>query len=87
MKLKLDKLGRVVLPKPLRTRYGLHPGTELEVSEGPQEFALRPARGGPSWVQDHGIWVHQGVPQGELDFAKALRDDREERLQRLGGTA
>jgi len=31
--------------------------------------------------------VHQGVPQGELDFAKALRDDREERLQRLGGTA
>src|ERR1019366_1369928 len=85
MKLKLDKLGRVVLPKPLRARYGLRPRTELEVSEGAQEFALRPAHSGPSWVEDHGIWVHQGVPQGELDFAKAPREDREDRLQHLGG--
>jgi len=85
MKLKLDKLGRVVLPKPLRARYGLGPGTELEISEGPQEFALRPARSGPSLVEIDGILVHQGVPQGELDFAKALREDREERVQHLGG--
>ncbi len=68
MKLRLDKLGRVVLPKPLRARYGLRPGTELEVSEGAQEFALRPA-----------------VPEGEVDFAKVIREDREERLRRLGG--
>jgi AbrB family looped-hinge helix DNA binding protein len=85
MKLRLDKLGRVVLPKPLRARYGLRPGTELEVSEGAQEFALRPARTAPSLVNQHGVWVHQGVPQGELDFAKALREDREDRLKRLGG--
>lgn len=86
MKLRLDKLGRVVLPKPLRARYGLRPGTELEVSEGAQEFALRPTRQAPSLVNDHGVWIHQGVPQGEVDFAEALRKDREERLQRLGGT-
>jgi AbrB family looped-hinge helix DNA binding protein len=86
MKLRLDKLGRVVLPKPLRARYGLRPGTELEVSEGAQEFALRPARLGPSLINDHGVWVHQGVPQGEVDFDKALREDREERLRQLGGS-
>ncbi|MBI3647067.1 MAG: AbrB/MazE/SpoVT family DNA-binding domain-containing protein [Acidobacteriales bacterium] len=85
MKLRLDKLGRVVLPKPLRARYGLRPGTELEVSEGAQEFALRPARPSPSLVNDHGVWVHQGVPQGRVDFDKALREDREERLKQLGG--
>lgn len=85
MKLKLDKLGRVVLPKPLRARYGLRPGTELEVSEGAQEFALRPARSGPSLVEIDGILVHQGVPQGELDIVKAIREDREERLQHLSG--
>lgn len=84
MKLKLDKLGRVVLPKPLRARYGLRPGTELEISEGPQEFALRPAPSGPTWVEDQGMWVHQGKPQRGLDFAQALRDDREDRLRRLG---
>lgn len=85
MKLRLDKLGRVVLPKPLRARYGLRPGTELEVSEGAQEFALRPAHDGPSWVQSHGIWMHQGIPQGELDLAKAIREDREERMQHVAG--
>ncbi|HKN69600.1 MAG TPA: AbrB/MazE/SpoVT family DNA-binding domain-containing protein [Terriglobales bacterium] len=85
MKLKLDKLGRVVLPKPLRARYGLRPGTELEVSEGAQEFALRPARSGPSLVEIDGILVHQGVPQGELDIVKAIREEREERLRHLGG--
>src|SRR5260370_34399274 len=85
MKLKLDKLGRVVLPKPLRARYGLRPGTELEITEGAQEVALRPARRGPSLVEIDGILVHQGVPQGELDIVKAIREDREERLQRLSG--
>ena len=85
MKLKLDKLGRVVLPKPLRVRYGLRPGTELEITEGAQEFALRPARRGPSLVDVDGILVHQGVPQEELDIVKAIRDEREERLHNLSG--
>jgi AbrB family looped-hinge helix DNA binding protein len=83
MHLKVDKLGRVVLPKPLRARYGLRPGTELEISEGPQEFSLRPASSGPSLVEIDGILVHQGVPRGELDIVKAIREDREERLQHL----
>jgi len=85
VKLRLDKLGRVVLPKPLRARYGLHPGAELEVREDTREFALRPAASVPSMVEVHGIWVHQGVPQGELDFAKILREDREERLRHVAG--
>jgi AbrB family looped-hinge helix DNA binding protein len=86
MKLTLDKLGRVVLPKPLRIRYGLRPGAELEVNEGPQEFALRPASAGPALVETCGILVHQGVPHGELNIAKTLRDDREERLRHLSGS-
>jgi AbrB family looped-hinge helix DNA binding protein len=85
MKLKLDKLGRVVIPKTLRARYGLRPGTELEVSEGAQEFALRPARSGPSWIQSHGIWMHQGLPQADMDFAEAIYEDREERMRHVAG--
>jgi AbrB family looped-hinge helix DNA binding protein len=85
MKLRLDKLGRVLLPKPLRARYGLRPGTELEISEGAKEFVIRPARATPSMVNDRGIWVHQGTPVDEIDFAKALREDREQRLKQQGG--
>jgi AbrB family looped-hinge helix DNA binding protein len=85
MKLTLDKLGRVVLPKPLRARYGLRPGTQLEIVESAKEFALRPAHTGPSLVEVDGILVHQGVPQSELDIVKTIREDREERLQHLSG--
>jgi AbrB family looped-hinge helix DNA binding protein len=85
MRLKLDKLGRVVLPKPLRARYGLRPGTELEITESAGEFALRPAKSGPNLVEVGGILVHQGVPQGDLDIVKAIGEDREERIQHLGG--
>jgi AbrB family looped-hinge helix DNA binding protein len=85
MKVKLDKLGRVVLPKALRARYGLRPGTELEITEGVQEFALRPSRMGPSLVEVGGILVHQGFPQGELDIVRAVREEREERSRHLSG--
>lgn len=85
VKLRLDKLGRVVLPKPLRARYGLRPGTELEVNERAQEFALRPKMSAPSLVNEGGVWVHHGVPQGDLDFDTAIQDDREDRFRRLGG--
>jgi AbrB family looped-hinge helix DNA binding protein len=85
MRLKLDKLGRVVLPKPLRVRYRLRPGMELEIMESAQEFALRPVRSGPSLVEIGGILVHQGVPLGELDILTAIRKDRRERLQHLRG--
>jgi AbrB family looped-hinge helix DNA binding protein len=85
MKLRLDKLGRVVLPKPLRARYGLRPGTELEVNERAQEFALRPAQTALSLVNQGGVWVHHGVPHGDLDFDAVIREDREDRFKHLGG--
>jgi len=85
VKLRVDKLGRVVLPKPLRARYGLRPGTELDVNEHAHEFALRPAGTAPSLVNEGGVWVHHGTPQGDLDFDTLIREGREERFKHLGG--
>ncbi len=55
----------------------MRPGTELEVSQGAQEFTLRPIGSSPNMVNDNGIWVHQGVPNRRLDFAKIIRESRE----------
>ena len=44
MTLKMDKAGRVVLPKALRDRLGLHPGADLEISESSEGVLLRPAK-------------------------------------------
>lgn len=83
MRLKLDRLGRVVLPRPLRARYRLRPGTELEITEGPQEFALRPTHSAPSQVEVDGILVHQGIPNEDLNILETVRDEREERIRHL----
>lgn len=86
MKIKLDKLGRVVLPKPLRARYGLRPGVELQVREDAVEFALRPVSSAPTMREVHGIWVHQGRLQRNQDVIRAVQDDREERMRHVAGT-
>jgi AbrB family looped-hinge helix DNA binding protein len=40
MELRIDKAGRVVIPKPLRERLGFKPDTELEAVEQPDSARL-----------------------------------------------
>ena len=42
MTLKIDKAGRIVLPKHLRERLQLRAGSSLEVEERPEGLVLRP---------------------------------------------
>jgi AbrB family looped-hinge helix DNA binding protein len=77
MRLKLDKRGRVLLPKTFRVCYGVDPGEELEVIENAGEFVLRPVRSSPIMVNHDGIWVHHGVPHRKLEIVKAIRESRE----------
>jgi len=79
MKVKIDKLGRVVLPKPLRQRYSLRPGTELEVTERAGEVLLRPATQKPTMVQIGGWWVHRGVAEPGIDWFRVIEQAREDR--------
>jgi len=79
MNVKIDKLGRIVLPKPLRQRYSLRPGTELEVTERAGEVLLRPASQKPSMVKIRGWWVHQGVAEPGLDWSRIVEQVREDR--------
>ncbi len=37
----------------------------------------------PIMVNKGGIWVHQGIPEEELDSVKVVRDEREDRLNQL----
>jgi AbrB family looped-hinge helix DNA binding protein len=85
MTVRIDKAGRVVLPKPLRDRLGLHEGSDLEIQEIPEGVILKPAGRQPTMVKKQGLWVHTGsIPHG-FDIVKAIRDDREERIRQLAG--
>ena len=83
MDLTLDRFGRILIPKKLRDRLGLLPGSRLraEVSEG--RIALRPVdREAILEVRD-GVLVYQGEVVD--DGGATLRDVREERLRRTSG--
>jgi AbrB family looped-hinge helix DNA binding protein len=85
MTLKIDKAGRVILPKPVRDRLGLHAGSELEMQETAEGVTLRSIEREPSMVKKDGLWVYTGkVPPG-FDIVQAIRDDREERIRKLAG--
>ena len=65
MTLKMDKAGRVILPKPVRDRLGLHEGSDLEILEIPEGIVLKPVERRPSMVKKQGLWVHTGkLPPG-----------------------
>ena len=44
MNVKVDKFGRIVLPKPVRERLRLRTGTNPELEEIPEGILLRPIR-------------------------------------------
>jgi len=85
MTLKVDKAGRLVLPKPLRDRLGLHAGSDLELEETAEGVVLKPAERRPSLIKKGSFWVHTGeIPQG-YDILKAIDEDRDERMRRAWG--
>jgi AbrB family looped-hinge helix DNA binding protein len=51
MTLKMDKAGRVVLPKPLRDRLGLRDGSDLEVEETAEGIVLKPLEDRPAMIK------------------------------------
>ena len=83
MTLKIDKAGRVILPKPIRDRLGLHAGSDLEIQE--TAGGVVPADRRPSLVKRRSFWVHTGeIPPG-YDILKAIDEDREEQMRKAWG--
>jgi len=81
MMLRMDKAGRIVVPKPVRKRLGLQNEAELEVVEQADGILLRPRRAQPSMVRVGRFWVHQGVPEPGINWDRVVDDAREERIR------
>ncbi len=80
MQLRIDKAGRIVVPKPIRDRLGLRPDTELIAVEQPGGLLLRRATERPSMIQIDGLWVHQGTPEPAANWDLTLDRVRDERI-------
>ena len=85
MKLRLDKSGRIVLPKPLRQRLGLKAGTTFDATEAADGVFLRPVRRRPSLVERDGFLVHTGQAARDFDWEQLSDDLEQERFRDILG--
>ncbi len=81
MNVKIDKAGRIVVPKAMRERLGLRPDSELEIVEQPGGVLLRIVDEGPAMTRVNGHWVHRGRPLPGADLTRIVDGVREERIQ------
>ena len=80
MNLRIDKAGRLVLPKPIRSELGITPETPLELIRCADGVLLRRVLERPSMQQLDGLWVHQGSCAASTDWAAVIDRVREERV-------
>ncbi len=77
MSITIDQAGRLVIPKAIRDRFNLVPGSELEVDASGNEIRLWVAGMEPSMIEKRGIVVHHGEKKCDLDVVEFLRSERE----------
>jgi AbrB family looped-hinge helix DNA binding protein len=83
VKATVDRFGRIVVPKAVRDRHGLVPGSEVEIEDSGEAILLRHAIDLPGLVEKQGILVFRGRATGDLD--SAVRSLRNGRLHASGG--
>jgi AbrB family looped-hinge helix DNA binding protein len=83
MQLRIDKAGRIVVPKDLRERFGFKPDAELQAIEQPDGVLLKRMEERPSMMKVDGLWLHQGVAQPGANWDRILEGIREERIESI----
>ena len=85
MKTTIDAAGRIVVPKALRDRLALAPGSEIELEAVADGVFLRPAATGPALVLEDGVLIHRGSGGAAVDVVEFLRQQRAARDQAQDG--
>lgn len=83
MTVTIDRLGRIVVPKSVRNKYHLTPGTDLELEVDVNGFHLSPAHGQPTLIQKDGLLVHHGTDTVDIDITAWIGADRDRRTGQL----
>ena len=79
-RITMDRAGRLVLPKPIRTGLNLSPGDTLELQTAGEQITLRPIRAASPLVREKGVWVFRtGEPLASTVTDALLSDIREQR--------
>jgi AbrB family looped-hinge helix DNA binding protein len=78
---KLDRFGRIIIPKDVRDDMGLEAGAVLQIEKQGEKIILQPVKGEPQITEKRGILVFTGVAVGDLKAA--LHEHRRSRLKKM----
>ena len=81
----MDAFGRIVIPKGIRTRYGLDSGAVVEIEGSAAGILLKPVRQHAPVRVDGGVLVLTARAAGDLQ--DVVRLDRAERAKRVATNA
>jgi len=76
MTITIDNAGRVVIPKEIRDRLNLFPGTELELALVEDEINLKASSNIPALREKKGMLVFDGNSKSEIDVAEFINQQR-----------
>ena len=72
--MKVTIKGQITIPKRIRKRYGIHPGTEIEVADSHGEIVVRKAGSKNAVDRVYGILRDRTSWQTSDELVKRLRD-------------
>jgi AbrB family looped-hinge helix DNA binding protein len=79
-RLKVDKSGRIVVPKPLRDHLGIQAEAELEITAQAGGIFVRVVGEEPALVKVDGLWVHRGAARPDAGWEGMIEEIRDERI-------
>jgi AbrB family looped-hinge helix DNA binding protein len=80
---RLDRAGRITLPKALRDSLGLKAGDKLLIASDGERITLRPVRPQATLEKEQGIWVYQGEPSDQ-SIPDLIDRERDKRIRKIG---
>lgn len=80
-RIKIDKAGRIMLPKSVRDKMRLGAGDELQLESEGEQIVLRPIRPKATLRKEHGIWVYQGK-KTDVSIPDLIDGECQRRLRR-----
>ncbi len=76
-----------MIPKSFRKRFGLRPGTTLELEERPGELGFLLTKRDGAVVRRDGRWLYCGKAPRNFRWDKMIDDMRDERIEEILGHA
>jgi AbrB family looped-hinge helix DNA binding protein len=84
MELTIDRLGRVLIPKAIRDRLKLKPGSAIELDVVGDHLELKPRREEAEISEEHGVLVFRPKTEERLsaeDVRRILEEERDSRFR------